>query len=374
MIASKFFLPAFLLLSSCGAAEPPSPAARAVRTLEVRARPTSSSALYSGAMEARDRVDLSFRVGGRVAMIAQVDGKPLQEGDLVDRGATLATLDDADLRRTAAAAEAELATAEAQAEGARVANRQAAADSERARRLAADGDIPKAELERIETALTSTVSSVRAAEALVAARVEKLALARSAVADARLTSPIEGVIARRLLDVGEVAAPGMTAFTVIDTSEVRVVFAVPDTRVDALAKGMRLPVRVEAVPGRAFAGTVVKVVPVADPALRSFTIELAVGNQDGALRAGMVASVGVEGEAASPMPTVPLGAVVRDPATADGFAVFVVDGSVARFRPVVIDDLVGNDVVVADGLIDGERVVVEGAPLLHDGATIAVQP
>lgn len=362
-------------LTACGAAEVPAADVRAVRAIEIHSRSPVSAARYAGALDARERVDVAFQVGGRIASVAAVGGRPLQEGDVVRRGQVLATLDDADLRRMVTAAEAELGTAEAQADGARAAHAQATVEADRARRLAAAGDLPKAELERVETALISAAAAVRSAEAQVDARTEKRALARSAVADARLTSPIDGVVARRVLDVGESVAPGMAAFTVIDTSQVLVVFAIPDTRVDALAMGTRLPVRVEAVPERTFVGTVVMIAPVADPALRSFTIEVEVDNADGALRAGMVASVGVEGEPAPPTAIVPLGAVVRDPGAAGGFAVYVIEAdATARLRPIVVADLVGNEAIVEDGLTDGERVVVDGAQLLHDGAAIVVRP
>lgn len=364
-----------LSLTGCGTTESPLPAARAVRAIEIQARSPASGARYAGSLDARERVDLSFDIGGRVATVALVDGRPLQEGDAVLRGQVLATLDDTDHRRLSTAAQAELATAQAQAEAARAGHAQAMSDAERARTLAAGGDLPKAELERVETALTSAAAAERSARAQVEARVEKRALARSAVDDAQLTSPIDGVIARRVLDVGESAAPGMTVFTVIDTSQVHVVFAIPDTRVAALTMGTRLPVRVEAVPDQAFVGTVVSIAPVADPALRSFSVEVAVDNADGALRAGMVASVGVEGEPEPPTAIVPLGAVVRDPAKPEGFAVYVVEqDAVARLRPVLVADLVGNEAIVEAGLTDGERVVVEGAALLHDGAAILVRP
>ena len=370
-LAGLLFL---LLLPACSAPPPAPPSARAVRAISVAPRTLDSASRYAGALDARDRVDVAFKVGGRVASIADVGGRPLHEGDVVRRGQVLATLDAADLKRQAAAAAATLATAEAQADAARASHAQATIEAGRARTLAASGNVTPADLDRAEAALAGATAGLRSATAQVQARVEQLALARSAVDDATLESPMDGVIARRMFDAGESAAPGMAAFTVIDTSEMRVTFAVPDTRVAALVMGARTPVRVEALPGRTFVGTIVKIVPVADPALRAFTVEVAVDNADGALRAGTVASVAVEGEPEASVTLVPLGGVVRDPADPDGFAVYVLDGeATARLRPVRVADLVGNEAVVEQGLAAGERVVVDGAALLHDGATVVVR-
>lgn len=362
-------------LTACAPSAPAPSAARAVRVFEVAPRSLDAAARYAAALDARDRVDVAFKVPGRVASVAEVGGRPIQEGDPVRRGQALAVLDTADLSRQSAAASAALAAAVAQAEGARAAHAQATIEVGRARSLAAGGDLTPAELDRAESALAGAAAALRAAEAQVEARVEQLALARGAVDDATLRSPIDGLVARRMFDAGESVAPGMAAFTVIDPSQMRVAFAVPDTRVAELELGARVPVRVEAFAGRAFVGEIVEVSPVADPALRAFTVELAVDNPDGALRAGMVASVAVSGAPEAPATLVPLGGIVRDPADADGFAVYVVDeAAVARLRPVRIADLVGNEAVVEQGLVAGERVVVDGAALLHDGAPVEVRP
>jgi multidrug efflux system membrane fusion protein len=74
----------------------------------------------------------------------------------------------------------------------------------------------------------------------------------------------------------------------------------------------------------------------------------------------------------------PLPAIVRAPAPAAGYAVFVVepDGerTVARIRPVRLGDLSGNRITVREGLRGDETVVVMGAPLLTDGEAVQIIP
>jgi multidrug efflux system membrane fusion protein len=61
-----------------------------------------------------------------------------------------------------------------------------------------------------------------------------------------------------------------------------------------------------------------------------------------------------------------------------GYAVFVVEDaggkSLARLRAVVLGDVTGNTVIVASGLRVGERVIVSGATLVHDGELVRIVP
>jgi multidrug efflux system membrane fusion protein len=70
----------------------------------------------------------------------------------------------------------------------------------------------------------------------------------------------------------------------------------------------------------------------------------------------------------------PLTAVVRSPRDPRGFSVFVVDGEKATLRDVKLGEVVGNAVVVSEGLKAKERVVSMGATLLTDGEPVRVIP
>lgn len=378
-------------------AEPPPP--RAVHVVTVIPRGAEALSRYSGSLAPWEQIELSFAVPGRVRSVATIDeaGKErsLQEGDPVRRGDVLAALDDADFRRKARAASATMQSAAAQLGAAETSLAQATTEVERARRLRATDTIPQAELERAEATFTRARSNVDVARAQQLAAAEQNALARSAVADARIVSPIDGVLARRLVDVGEAVAPGMAAFTVIDVTRLRVVFAVPGHQVAAMTLGRKLPVRVEGLLGEAIIGTVSKVLPVADAVLHSFAVEVTIPNPDDALRPGMVASIatgadasgGTSGGTGSGMGSgtgapetllVPIEAVVRassSPAgTAGGFAVWVVPAGrkAVTQRPVELGDLHGNDVSVRAGLLPGEIVVSRGAQLLREGELVEV--
>jgi len=362
------------LLAGCSrsrGSEPLPP--QAVRAVAARAEAAHGPMPYAGGLEPKVKIDLAFGVGGRVQEISQGgDGTLLREGDHVKKGQLLARLDDADLKRQAFSAYFASTSADAEIESAKTTAAQAAADLERAKRLASSGAIAPAELERAETASSTAKARLETARAQHSVKVEQLAIARSVQGDARLTSPIDGVIARRMVDPGENVTGATIAFTVIDTSEMKLVFAVPDARIGAVKLGELVPVHSDALPGVPFAGRVATIHPVADPALRTFAVELSIDNAEGKLRAGMVASAALGGTQENGATLVPLASVTRAP---DGaLAVFVLgDGSVA-LRRVELGDLIGNDVAVASGVKEGERIVTDGASFLHDGAKVEVLP
>lgn len=380
-MTSPRLLPVTLLLglAACGTPTPTGTAPpRAVRAQVVTPRPVAQGARYAGVLESRAQLDLAFRVPGRVASVGQVTPpgqppRPLQEGDLVKAGDVLATLDLADLQRQRSAAAAGAASVAAQVSQSRTGVAQAEREVTRARKLFANGDLAQADLDRAEAAFASAGASLASLEAQHQSRLDQLALSRSTVTDATLRSPIDGVVARKAIDPGELVAPNVPVFSVVDLAELRVVLGVPDTRVNLLQLGASVPVEVEALPGRPLLGTVSKVAPTADPALRTYAVEVRLAGS-AELRPGMTATARFGSEAEQVAPVLPLSAVVRNPG-GGGYGVYLLSGERAvRFAPIEVADLLENDVIVASGLEAGQRVVVHGAQFLRDGETVEVLP
>lgn len=367
-------LPLFVL-AGCSKPAPTAAPPRAVRVTSVALRPVAQAARYSGVLESRAQVELAFRVPGRVASVGQVGAPPraLQEGDAVKQGDVLATLDLDDLRRQRSASAAGAASAEAQVRSARIAQAQSEREVSRARKLFANGDLAQAELDRAEAAFAAAGSSLASLEAQYQSRRDQLALSQSTLTDATLRSPIDGVIARKNVDPGELVPPNVPVFSVVDVSELRVVFGVPDTRVNLVQLGAPVSVVVEALPGSRFSARVSKVAPTADPALRTYAVELSLPGAQG-LRPGMTATALLGDEANQEAPVLPLAAVVRGKG-GTGYAVFgLKEDSSVELLPIEVADLFENDVVVGAGLTAGQKVVVAGAQFLRAGDVVGVVP
>jgi RND family efflux transporter MFP subunit len=140
-----------------------------------------------------------------------------------------------------------------------------------------------------------------------------------------------------------------------------------------------LSVETEALPGRILRGRVTRIAPSADPNSRVFEAECTIPNADGQLKIGMIAALHLGAEAARAAVTlVPLKAIVRSRDDPQGYAVYVVETAgakqVSRMRPVQLGDVVGNAIVVTQGLQGGEQVIVTGATLVADEQEVRVVP
>lgn len=355
------------VLAGCHASEPYQKPVTPVLLERVRSEPTSRTRRYSAVVEPVNRVDLAFRVGGYVTRIARIDGRLIQDGDAVANGTVLAAVRAEDYEAKVSQAGAAVAEAEA----ARSAAEQALT---RAEALYAARSLTKPEIEQARATLASIEARLAGARALV----RESELARG---DVELRSPIAGTVLRRSVEIGSLVAPGTPAFAVADTRSVRVVIGVPDTMLHRFRIGARERVTSDAVPERRFEGRITKLSPTADQRSRLFDVELTVPNDDGTLRAGMVATLEASetgGEPAGEALTLPLSAVVRPPTGGDGYAVFVVEeapgGLIARTRPVRLGGLVGNRIAIIEGLAAGERVVVRGATIVTDGERVNPAP
>ena len=349
------------------------PAARtpsAVRVHLVESFNGQRSGRYSATINANSRVDVAFKVGGYVGRIAQVTGldkrpRLIQEGDRVANGTELAALRSEDYAQKLDEAKASLAEAVASYQQAKV-------DWERASRLLASQSISAAEADAAKA--KADTAAARAEGTRV--RVEQ---AKTSLRDTSLRAPMSGIVLERKVEIGTLASAGMVAVSIADIDTVKATFGVPDTVIRSLRIGTPQTVALEAFRGQAFTGRISRIASSADTKSRIFEEEVEIPNPRGELKPGMVASLELSQDPeARPQVLLPLSAIVRAPAPATGYAVFVVEGSGstlnARIRPVQLGDLQGNRVAVRDGLQRDDRVVVMGAPLLADGESVQIIP
>lgn len=360
----------FCLLAACGPSERAPATLTAVKVMKAERKVSGQSNRYSASIDAATRVDLAFKVGGYVDRIAKIKGNDgklrlIQEGDPVAQNSELASLRKADFTNRLSEAQAALAEAT-------VARDQAQLDFDRNEKLMTGNAIPKAQFDAIRTRLDAAVARITGARA----RVDEAA---TMVRDSTIRAPFSGTLARRSLEVGALAAPGVPVFTVTDVRSVKVVVGVPDLVRDELRLGSQIAVTSDAFSNRSFQGSITRIAGIADPRSHVFEVEITVPNQDGALRPGMVASV-VLGEKVAPatFATLPLGAVVRSQRNKDRFAVFVLDATTAppvvHQREVELGNFLGNAIPVTSGLAPEDQVVVQGASLLSEGERVRVLP
>jgi RND family efflux transporter MFP subunit len=368
-----------------------------VRVQPVEMYRATQGQTYSGNIEPLTRVDVVFRSGGYVDEILNVesDGRTrlVQEGDPVTKGTVLVKLRQSDYAVKVDEAKSQLdqaqfaiAQSEEAVKGSRAMRDKAQLDWQRAGNLfekqsltKPDYDAARAQLDGSQAQLDANEAQVKLAQARLAGAQAQLREADLAVQDSALKAPLNAMVLKRLIEIGVLVAPGTPAFALGDVSQVRTVFGVSDTVLPKIKTGMMLPITSEAVPGSTYTGRVTRIAPTADPRTRVFDVELTVPNRDGRLKPGMIASLTLSGGVrAEAVPVIPLAAVVQPPPGTPGYMVYVAEEqggkAVAKAQMVQLGDALGDRIAVRNGLQAGQRVVVTGASLVHDGETVEIVP
>lgn len=255
----------------------------------IAARPLRLHLPLSGALAPQDQATVKSKVSGVVM------DETLQEGSKVAAGQVLARLDAADQR-------------------ARVAQMQAAFDEANARlSLAKKNSANSAALLKqnfiSQSSFDTSQNGVELAQAGAAAAKAQLDIARIALADTVIRSPLSGVISKRLVQAGEKLAPDMPVATIVNLRELNLEAQVPASEVPRVKIGQDVHFKVDGFDGRDFVGKVARISPTTEAGSRSMLVYISVDNHDGALRGGMFAKGAIVTEQAASAPIVPLAAV-----------------------------------------------------------------
>jgi RND family efflux transporter MFP subunit len=195
---------------------------------------------------------------------------------------------------------------------------------------------------------------------------------------ARIEAPADGVVFERMVEAGELVQAGQPVMVLGDTSSGWVVrVGLADRDVVRVEPGSTAQIGFDAYPGRVFEGRVSRIAAAADRMNGTFEVEVALAEAPGVrLVRGLVAKVTLPlaqlPEVASGATVVPLSALVE--ADRGRATVYVLDAThnVARRKDVTLGPVMGERVVVTDGLVEGEPVITDGAAWLSDGRAVRV--
>jgi RND family efflux transporter MFP subunit len=239
-------------------------------------------------------VRVSSLVPGRVARMM------VAEGDHIRAGQLLAKIEDRPFLDQIQQADATVAQAKANLENARL-------NRERNENLFQRGIAARKDLESARTEESVNAAALRQAEVT-------LALARLQVARTEVRSPLDGIVVKRIVSVGE-QVDGTAAqpiFEVANVREVELFGNVPALYLDKIRVGQRLQISTDAFPGKEFAGRVVAISPAVDPSSDIGLVRIRISNGAGLLRLGMFLTAQVPLETHAQALVVPSQAIYRD--------------------------------------------------------------
>jgi RND family efflux transporter MFP subunit len=341
-----------------------------VRVQTVEEQAGGGGVRYSAVISPYAQVELTFKVGGYIREILQVHGadgrlRDAHQGDVFPKGTVLARIREKDFIERVNQATAQLAQVQASLQ-------KAEQDWGRATNLFATHSMTKPDYDAARAQFDE-------AQARVAGARAQLEEARLDLQYCALTTPMDGVVLQRKIEVGTLATPGLVGFVFADLSSVKVVFGVPDVRLARLQLGNPLAIVTESMRGVTFTGRITAISPAAEASSRVFNVEVTVPNPQLQLKVGAIASLQVaDGKLPEPVAVVPLNAVIGSQTDPKGYAVFVVKEengrTVGRIRNVQLGDVYGNSIAVTAGVEVGEQVIVTGATLVVDGEPVTIIP
>uniref|UniRef100_UPI001179FED1 efflux RND transporter periplasmic adaptor subunit n=1 Tax=Salibaculum halophilum TaxID=1914408 RepID=UPI001179FED1 len=250
----------------------------------------------------------------------------------------------------------------------RLANAEAALASARAGLTSAE-----AAVEGAQAGISSAEASVEGAKAGVEAARAGIQSAQAAVAAAErelerldITAPFAGLLESDTAELGSLMQPGSPCATVIQLDPIKLVGFVPEADVAKVETGAMAGAELSS--GDRVQGPVTFLSRSADPATRTFRVEIEVPNPDLDVRDGQTAEILIEAEGRSAHRLAASSMTLND----DGdIGVRVVDDAdVARFLPVTVLRDTAQGVLVT-GLPDSVDVIVVGQEYVRDGVPVA---
>lgn len=193
--------------------------------------------------------------------------------------------------------------------------------------------------------------------------IEELTRTRKPARSVTMSAPLDGTILEKVALDGMRFSSGDVLFKIADLSHVWLIVAVSEQDIGFVQSGQSATIRLSAMPGESFSGTVTFVYPSIDAVTRTGRIRIEVANSDGRIKInsyGQVTIAAPVGE--SPSVTVPASAIIDDGTRR---LVFVARGE-GYFEPrsVVLGARGGDEVAVLSGLAEGEQVVSAGTFLI----------
>jgi len=325
-----------LLLAACGRHETPPAAAPALPTATVHTLPAAYESHAAteevvGTVRSKQRAVVEAKVSGRVLEYTATPGAVVQRGELLAR--------------------LEVQEIQAKVDQARALLDQARREYDRQKQLITSNATTRQEYEAAEARVKITTAGLTEAETMLGY--------------ASVTAPFDGVVTRKLADVGDLAMPGKPLLEIEAPGSLRFEADLPEAILDRVQLGAKLPVRLNQI----VMGTVSEISPIADPVSRTFRVKLDLPPVDG-LRTGQFGRVSVP-VAETRLLLVPREAVLK---RGQMEIVFVVRDGRASLRLVKTGKTLDGHVEVLSGLEEGDSVVVRDTDRLIDGQPVTVQP
>lgn len=286
-----------------------------------------------GTLRPNEAVTVAPEIAGRVERIG------FREGQKVTAGDVLVQLDSSILRAELTRTRSDLTLAKA--------------NHERQTTLARQGMATQRTLDESRAALQRAEAEIALAEA----RLQKMAI----------RAPLSGVVGLRSVSVGAYVTPGQAIVELAEIDPIKLDFRVPELALSALRSGQPIRVKIDALPGKVYEGTIYAIDPSVDVEGRAIRLRARIPNPRGELSPGLFARVEIVVDRRHDALLVPESAIFAR--SGKRYVYRVVDQR-AKLTEVELGARRLGQVEVRSGLGRDDVVVSAGQQKIRDGAPI----
>ena len=288
-------------------------------------------AVYSSTVQANAVNNIAPQSGGRIQKLN------VEVGDFVSAGQILAEMDRVQLDQAA------LRLKNDETELARV------------KQLMDEGGVSQSDYEALELAFKVSRSSYD-----------------NLLENTILRAPVSGVVSARNYDRGDLYAMAQPIYTVQQITPVKLLVPISETDYTHVKRGDKVSLTVDAIPGKTFTGSIVRLYPTIDAATHTFNAEVRVPNTNRELRPGMYARVTVDYGAHDSI-VVPDAAVIKQQGSGQRIVYVLNSDDTVSIRTVTPGRHFGTNYEILSGLEEGTQVLTGGHSNLKSGDKVEVR-
>ena len=363
-------------LSSSSKAKP-TQAAVSKTSVEVQtAKTTEKNAgdTYKATLEAYQQGVITSKAAAKVLTVA------VENGQYVNAGDTIATLDDTDVQNAIKSAQSQLEVYNQQLNADQVAMDKYKINLDDAKRnydrqktlfdnkaiSQTDLDAAQKTLDSAQADYNSGEASIGTAQANIDAQKVNIEKSQNDLTNMVIKAPISGVISDKAVDIGQMATQGGVLAKINDISSVYATIQVPQEKISGVKIGQAATVTIEGS-DTTYDGVVGNIDLSADATSRVFNVKVKIGNDDKALLPGVYGKVTLVSDQTTDVITVPVNALVGNEGD---YSVFINDNGTAKKTKVAIGETNDNNVEITSGINDGDQIITSNISTLQDGDEI----
>jgi len=345
-----------------------------VEVQSAKAAQKKSGDTYKATLEAAEQGIINSKISARVISLS------VENGQYVNAGDTIVTLDTQDIENNIKSSESQLKVTEQQLNSAQVSLKKlkislddANRNYDRQKTLYEKGGISKADFEAAEKTLNNAQADYETGNVTIETskaniEVQKVSIAnlQDNLNNAVIKAPISGIISDKSVNIGQMISQGTALAKVNDISSIYGKIQVPQDKISGVKIGQAATVNLEGS-DQTYNGTIQNIDLSADASARVFNCKVKIDNSDKSLLPGIYGKVELLSNEKIEIITLPINALVGNEGD---YSVFINDNGSAKKQKVTIGETNENNVEIKSGIKDGDEIICSNVSKLQEGDTV----